>query len=123
MPYDVLTIALNVTRGKAIEALLQYALHVARASLQEPEQASKLRSRMEDKVRDKLTEKLDKRVDPSLAVHSLFGKYLPNLHYLDKEWLNSSLERIFPRRPEMTDYWKAAWDGYMFRGDFFGRLY
>ncbi len=123
VPYDVLTIALNVTRGQAIEALLHYALHVARTSSQEQEQAPKPRSRMEDKVRDKLTEKLDKRVDPSLAVHSLFGKYLPNLHYLDKEWLNSNLERIFPRRPEMANYWEAAWDGYMFRGDFFGYLY
>jgi len=123
VPYDVLNIALNVTRGKAIEALLHYALHVARTSSQEQEQAPRPRSRMEDKVRDKLAEKLDKQVDPSLAVHSLFGKYLPNLHYLDNEWLNSNLERIFPRRPEMANYWEAAWDGYMFRGDFFGRLY
>jgi hypothetical protein len=121
--YGVLTIALNTVRGKAIEALIQYALHVARTGSQEQEQPTQPRSRMEDEVKGKLTEKLDKQVDSSLAVHSLFGKYLPNLHYLDEEWLASNLERIFPRRPEMAGYWEAAWDGYMFRGDFFGSLY
>ena len=123
VPYGVLTIALNVTRGKAVEALLQFALHVARTGAQEQGHSTQPHSRMENAVRDKLTEKLDKRADPSLAVHSLFGKYLPNLYYLDEEWLASNLERIFPRRREMADYWEAAWDGYMFRGDFFGYLY
>lgn len=123
VPYDVLTIALNVTRGKAIIALIHYALHVARTNSQEQEQPLRPRSRMDNGVRDRLTKKLDKQVDPSLAIHSLFGKYLPNLHYLDKEWLISHLDRIFPRQPEMADYWEAAWDGYMFRGDFFGYIF
>ena len=123
VPYDVLTVAINVTRGKAIEALLSYALYKARISSQEPEQSAKLSSKLEDEVKNKLTVKLDKSVDPSLAVHSLFGKFLPNLHYLDKEWLHLNLESIFPRQPEMVDYWKAAWDGYMFRADFFSSLY
>jgi hypothetical protein len=58
-----------------------------------------------------------------LAVHSLFGKYLPNLHYLDKEWVVAHLEDIFPRQPEMSDYWQAAWDGYLFGSRFYGYLY
>ncbi len=120
VPYGALAIALNVTRGKAVEALLQYALHVARTSSQEQKQPTQSLSRMESEVRDKLTEKL---ADPSLAVHSLFGKYLPALQYLDEEWLTSNLERIFPRQSEMADHWEAAWDGYMFRSDFFRYLY
>jgi len=111
------------TRGKAVKALMQYALHVARISAQEQEAEKRSftpGSQMEDVVKDKLTEKL---VDPSLAVHSFFGTYLPNLHYLDREWLVSHLEDIFPRQPEMSAYWEAAWDGYVFRSDFFGYLY
>lgn len=125
-PRGILDLALNVIRGKAIEALLQYALHFARIRAKEREQEEKpipSGSRMQNEVKDKLTEKLDKQADPSLAVHSLFGKYLPNLHYLDKEWVVAHLEDIFPRRAEMSDYWEAAWDGYLFRGDFFGYLY
>ncbi len=124
--FGVLDLALNVTRGKAIEALLQYALHVVRINSREQETgktASLPESLMEAAVRDKLTQKLNKQTDPSLAVHSLFGKYFPNLCYLDKEWALAHLEDIFPRQPEMTAYWEAAWDGYMFRGDFFGYLY
>jgi len=123
--YDVLTVALNVTRGKAVEALIRYALHLARISEPEIEEseAAVCGSRMEKQVKDKLTEKLDKQADPSLAVHSLFGKYFPNLHYLDKQWANAHLEDIFPRQPGMSAYWEAAWDGYLFRSDFFGYLY
>jgi hypothetical protein len=122
----VLGLALNVTRGKAVEALLQYALHIARIGEQKqlPEEIQFAPgSRMEGVVRNKLTEKLDKQADLSLAVHSLFGKYFPNLHYLDADWLIHHLEDIFPRQPEMADYWEAAWDGYLFRGDFYGYLY
>jgi len=122
----ILGLVLNVTRGKAVEALLQYALHVARISAQEQEAGERPfppGSRMEEVVRDKLTEKLDKQADPSSAVHALFGKYFPNLYYLDKEWVVNHLEDIFPRQPDMSDYWEAAWDGYLFRGDFFGYLY
>jgi hypothetical protein len=125
-PFGMLDLALNVTRGKAVEALLQYALHVVRISAQEQELGERPlppESRMEEAVRDKLTEKLDKQADSSLAVHSLFGKYFPNLYYLDKEWVVNHLEDIFPRQPEMSDYWEAAWDGYLFRSDIRGYLH
>lgn len=125
-PRRVLDFALNVTRGRAVEALIQYALHFARLNAQQQSEGRESQARqprMEGAVRDKLTVKLDKQVDPSLAVHSLFGKYLPNLHYLDQTWLVAHLEDIFPRRSDMTAYWEAAWEGYLFRSDFFGYLY
>ena len=125
-PHGMLDLSLNVTRGKAVETLLLYALHVARISEQEEETGKKPfppGSRMQEVVKDKLTEKLDKRADPSLAVHSLFGRFLPNLHYLDEEWVVAHLEDIFPRRAEISDYWEAAWDGYLFGSRFYGYLY
>ena len=125
-PLGILDLAINVTRGQAVGTLLQYALHVARIGVQErkmEEMSFPPKSRMEGVVRDKLTEKLDKQVDPSLAVHCLFGKYFPNLYYLDEEWVVAHLEDIFPRQPEMSAYWDAAWSGYLFRSDFFANLY
>lgn len=124
VPYGFLTVALNVVRARAIETLLQYALHLARTQQEtSSKEESLLGSRMEQAVRGKLTEKLDKRLDPSLAVHCLFGKYFPNLDYLDKAWVLTHLEEIFPRTPEMIDYWEVAWNGYLYREDFFDHLY
>jgi len=125
-PHGVLDLALNVTRGKAVRGLIQYALHAARIDSQHQSEAN-IRfapgSQLERAVRHKLTEKLDKQTDPSLAVHAIFGEFLPNLHHLDEQWLLGQLENIFPRTPEMSAYWEAAWDGYMFRSDFFGYLF
>ncbi len=125
-PHGVLDLALNVTRGKAVRGLIQYALHAARIDSQYQSEAN-IRfapgSQLERAVRDKLTEKLDKQTDPSLAVHAIFGEFLPNLHHLDEQWLLGQLENIFPRIPKMSAYWEAAWDGYMFRSDFFGYLF
>ena len=42
---------------------------------------------------------------------------------LSSQWTVAHLEDIFPRQPEMSDYWEAAWDGYLFRSDFFGDVY
>jgi len=123
LPHGPLTVSLNVIRAEAIEVLLTYALHIARKRFPPTQDEAVKGSKLERVVRDKLTERLDPRTEPSLAVHSVFGRYLPNSHYLDEEWLTANLERILPRQPELEDYWEAAWDGYMFRGDFFGPLY
>ncbi|MHC4619264.1 MAG: hypothetical protein ACYTEQ_16085 [Planctomycetota bacterium] len=125
-PGGILDLALNVTRAKAIGALIQYSLHLARTRAQRREAEGRMltpESGMQDEVKAKLTEKLDKQVDPSLAVHSMFGKFFPNLWYLDKEWVYKHLEVIFPRKPELSAYWEAAWDAYLFRSDFHGYLY
>jgi hypothetical protein len=124
-PSGVLDLALNVIRGKAVEALVRYALHVARTRPTKRESGgfSSSGSRLESKIKEKLTDKLDKEVDPSLAVHSLFGKYLPSLYYLDEDWTLAHLDDIFPRQSAMLEYWEAAWDGYLFGGQFFGYLY
>lgn len=123
-PHRWLDVSLNVTRAKAVEALLQYALHLARLhDSAELEAVSVPRLRWEAEVKAKVTERLDKQVDPSLAVHSLFGRYLPNLHHLDQGWWLEHLDDIFPRQPELSDYWEAAWEGYLFQGNLYQTLY
>ena len=120
-----LNLSLNVVRGKALIALIHYALHLARI-VDKDEAARDLLppgARIEPEVRQKLTEKLDKNLDPSKAVHINFGLYLPNLNYLDSEWVMTHLGDIFPLAPEKIEYWYAAWEGYMSRNDFYGALY
>ena len=120
-----LDLSLNVTRANAVAALIQYALHRSRI-ISKDETASGMLpqgSRVEPQIIAKLTEKLDKTLDSSKAVHINFGIYLPNLNYLDEGWLTSHLEDIFPRSSNMVDYWQVAWEGYMWRNDFFISLY
>ena len=122
---DYLNLALNVIRADAIKSLIHYALHLARV-VEKDEAVSHLLPtgiRIEPDVLEKLIEKLDKNNDPAKSVHLNFGLYLPNLIYLDKKIFLSHLEDIFPRDVEKIDYWEAAWDGYMFRSEFFGGLY
>lgn len=114
--WGVATLSLNCNRGKAMHALIKYALRFARVKKVEEEGGKgplPNGRRMEPKVHQVLDNKLDKTKDPSLAVHSVFGWYLPHLLYLDRQWLEESLPRIFPSDPESSKYWEAAWDSYV----------
>jgi len=122
---DYLNLSLNVVRSKAVAALIQYALHLARINDRDEAHANTIspQTRLEPEVRQKLTEKLNKELDPSKTVHLNFGLYLPNLHYLDSAWVLKHLDDIFPLSPKKIEYWRAAWNGYIFRDKFYGELY
>ena len=44
-------------------------------------------SKLEPVVRESLTRKLDRTIDSSWAVHSVFGRFLYRIHWLDRGWL------------------------------------
>ena len=119
-------LSLNCNRGKAMHALINYALRYVRVRKAEKDVKNPFPSgrRMEPEVHRVLDNKLDKTKDPSFAVHSVFGWYLPNLLYLDRQWLEESLPRIFPSEPEASEYWEAAWDSYVgYVGHFYTDVY
>ncbi len=119
-------LSLNCNRGKAMHALINYALRYVRVRKAEKDGKDPFSNgrRMEPEVRRVLDNKLDKTKDPSFAVHSVFGWYLPNLLYLERQWLEGSLPRIFPSEPEATEYWEAAWDSYVgYVGKFYTDVY
>ena len=123
--FGYLNLALNVNRAKALGALISYSLHRARVVKNDLAYRGLLPQdvNIEPEVLTVLTDKLNKEEDPSKAVHSHFGKFLPNLHFLNKDWLLSHLDDIFPRDPEKINYWEVAWDGYLWRSDFYNYLY
>ena len=108
-------LSLNCNRGKAMHALIGYGLRYARVRKAEEGGKDPFPNgrRMEPEVHRVLDNKLDKVKDSSLAIHSVFGWYLPNLLYLDRQWLEESLPQIFPSQPEASEYWEAAWDSYV----------
>lgn len=101
---DPATLSLNTGRGKAMHAIVAYAVYRARA-LQE--------RGIEPGVKTALERRLDRKHELSTAVHSTFGQYLPQLHYLDAEWVLGRLPAIFPQSTDEEPYWQAAWNSYL----------
>jgi hypothetical protein len=103
------TLALNTIRGKAMIALVDYALWIAEEKVNE-KGYSRGDNLFDPEVQELLDKKLDKIKEISPAVHSVYGTYLPNLCYLNLNWVKNNLSRIFP---EDMKYWKAAWGSYV----------
>ncbi|HUW94207.1 MAG TPA: hypothetical protein VMW58_00320 [Anaerolineae bacterium] len=113
---DWVSIRINTARGVAASALLEYALRYARMHKAKDEALAAEKGdvqRMEPSVKTAFTEMLDREKEPSAAVHSLFGQFLPNFLFLDRQWIVSQLDGIFPPEAENERYWEAAWEGYM----------
>ena len=103
---DLSSKVLDSVRGKVFSAMVHYALRYAR--INNPKQVS----RWSQTIRKDFTKRLDRSLEPSLEFSFTLGHYLPNLLYLDKEWVVDNIDRIFPRQDE--SHWEAAFSGYLF---------
>lgn len=105
---DPFTRSLNTVRGKALHAVLDYALWVRRH--QPPTEAEATFDDMPEVV-----EILNRHVDTdaSPAIRSIYGESFPRLWVLDKSWAASHVEGIFPSAPEQRNLWDAAWQSYI----------
>jgi hypothetical protein len=110
--FDPFTQSINCVRGLAMHGLLQYSLYLVREAKEST--GGEMRDGLiEPEIERVLSERLDLSVEPSLAVHSVYGAYIPFLHYLSPDWLKSHLDEVFPVDEEKSAYWQAAWDGYI----------
>lgn len=101
LPFAVL----NSGRGKVFSAMINYALRFARPSKKDS-------IRWPHAVREEFTKRLDRWVEYSLEFSFTLGAYLPNLFYLDKEWVIANVDSIFPQEDDV--HWHAAFSGYLF---------
>ncbi len=103
-----LTFASSV-KGKTFTAMIDYALRFARIN------NIKQGSRWPLSIKKDFTNRLDRNIESSIEFSFALGAYLPNLLYLDKEWVISNIDNIFPQQAE--GYWQAAFSGYVFYSD------
>ena len=61
--------------------------------------------------REDFTKRLDRSVEPSFEFSFMLGHYLPNLLYLDEEWVVDNIDRIFSKRD--ASHWEATFSGYL----------
>ena len=100
---------LNSVKGKTYTAMIDYALRFARTN--NIEQGS----RWPLAIKRNFTKRLDRNIENSIGFSFAIGAYLPNLLYLDKEWVVSNIDNIFPQQDE--NYWRVAFSGYLYYAD------
>ncbi len=109
------TLSINTTRGKAMHAVVQYALWVRRHIETMNDSADRLTRAFDEmpEVRRILDWHLDPNNDPSLAIRSIYGQWFPCLKLLDRHWTNSVVGKVFPQDPELSKLRDAAWETYV----------
>ena len=105
-PIDSSFDALSSDRGKIFSAIVNYALRFARNS-----ETKDIDCQWSYAIRADFTKRLDRSVETSLEFSYTLGFYLPNLLYLDDQWVFGNINRIFPQQDE--DHWQAAFSAYL----------
>jgi hypothetical protein len=107
---DAMTQAINSSKGKAIEALVIHALRTCRVSDQRKNEHAEAWALM----KPVFEEELSKCQNANYEFSTLAGFYVPNLNYLDSDWLLAKAEDIFPS--QFTDNFVCALDGWTYSG-------
>jgi len=109
------TLAINTVRGEAMLAVMQYAIWVRRHMEHEPKGQERIAQGFDEmpEVRDVLNWHLDPNNDPSQAIRSLYGQWLPLLVSLDQKWVIQSVHKIFPTEVSHRNLRDAAWEAYI----------
>lgn len=109
---DPYTQSINTNRGKAMHAVMAYALW-CRRELEARDIDTAAGFDLIPEVRTVLDEHLDPEADPSLAVRAVYGKWLPWLILLDGDWVAANSARILPGAAELAVLRDAAWNTYI----------
>jgi hypothetical protein len=122
---------INCNRGKSIYALLSHALRWARTFRPEAERLAEKDkgpfppggSRFEPETKEFLTAFLATERSPS--VQAALGHYLPQLYFLDQEWVCDQKEKglFLPSSSEQTLFWQAHMVSYVSYGTYYDELY
>jgi hypothetical protein len=112
---DPHTLSINTIRGDAMHAVVQYALWVRRTFEKAPNREALAGGGFDEmpEVRQVLERHLDPTIDRSLTTRSVYGRWLPWLHFLDQRWVEKNLGRIFPSDEDLRTLHDCAWTTYI----------
>jgi hypothetical protein len=108
---DPVTLSLNTTRPKGLQAAVAYAVWLYHALTPGDQQPSAAFFERAPEVSALLENHLDPAGDPSVAVRAVFGRSFANLLALDRGWATAHAESIFPA--ENSAVREAAWGSYV----------
>lgn len=102
---DFMYLALNSPRGQVFSSMVNYSLRHSRLFGKDAERWVKPIKQYFDGL-------LSSPTQPPIEFFVTLGQYLPNLHHLDKEWVVSKVNQIFPITNDKA--WEAAFTGYLY---------
>ena len=105
-------LSINSNRGIAMHAVVEYALWCHR-ELEASGHDTQAGFELIPEVRAVLRAHLQPQQDPSLAIRTVYGRWLPWLVLLDDRWVVENASQIFPRETELSAFRDAAWDTYI----------
>jgi hypothetical protein len=112
---DPIFYVLNSPFGKIITALIYLALRIARIE-------AKKGDKKEVKWSHDLKSKYEKLFnDGIIEAYILFGRYMPNLYYLDKQWVEQKIVEFDNLKNEQ--FWAPFMIGYIFSSGVYDDLY
>jgi hypothetical protein len=122
---DFATYAITTVRGEAMHTVMHYALWVQRHIKAKSNGENRAASSFDElpEVQKTLEYHLDPRHDPSLAIRSFYGQWLPNLIKLDQSWVKENLSKIFPADEGSRDLLNAAWGAYIRSWDVYNDIF
>jgi hypothetical protein len=101
---DLSMTVLNNSRGKIFMTLFQYSLRLARLE-------GKNGDRWDNDIKKLVTQIIESNDDNPLFFY-VIGQFLPNIHFLDENWMIDNFNKLFPT--EAKNNWSATMSGYFF---------
>ncbi len=102
---NIISHVMNYPRGELYRAYILYSLRYARQFKPLKEQ------RWLPSIKSKIEKYLSVE-NHDLELYTVLGEYLPNIHYLDSQWIIENNKVLFP---EDYDPWEALMTGYLYR--------
>lgn len=102
--------AINSVRSKALECSILYGLWCLK-NLGIPKGEGK--KELLPELFQTLEYFLNYKNEQSLAVHSIYGRWLPWLYLLDKHWTCDNLSKILPHTQNNLNRYNSAWHTYL----------
>jgi hypothetical protein len=110
-PERPLEIAINSTRGEALEAVFHYAFWIRRNLKEQEKETPRQSLDIMPEVREVLEKHLTQ--DPSLTIRSLYGFWFPWITSLDPGWAKEKVSLIFPAEESQKPFFDASWAAYI----------
>jgi hypothetical protein len=101
----ILDSILGSPRANVFSAIILYVLRHARLY------KKKEKVRWTEEIKNNFTKWLDPAIEPDPDFILTLMRYLPNLIYLDKQWVVENLSSLFPLKD--NERWKKAFEGYL----------
>lgn len=104
---DIVSKVINSDLGNVLSALIIYSLRYSRVKSKE----QKVKDLWPKNVKNYFNTTIRMGNELPWEFYTIFGRYLPNLHYLDEAWVKDNLDKIFPKNNEKL--WIYAMAGYL----------